>query len=100
MVCIYMGEINGKRYCLAGCCNKRICDDEEHCEFYVDLDAVKRKGTWDKFGFGREKEGESDEAGRGVPPKESALFSKYPLMPPMTAEHPNSFSRCKWCEGD
>ena len=98
MVCIYMGEINGKRYCLAGCCNKRICD-EERCEFYVDLDAVKRNGVWNDFGFGREKEGESDEVGRGVPPKESALFSKYPLMPPMTAEHPNSFSRCKWCDG-
>ena len=74
MVCIYMGEINGKRYCLAGCCNKRICDDYEHCEFYVDLEAVKRKGTWDKFGFGREEEGESDEVGSGMPPKESIFF--------------------------
>ena len=58
MVCIYMGEINGKRYCLAGICDREICD-EERCEFYVDLDAVKRNGVWNDFGFGREKEGEA-----------------------------------------
>ena len=80
MVCIYMGEINGEKYCLAGCCNKRICDDEEHCEFYVDLEAVKRKGTWDKFGFGREEEGESMKLVRGCLRK-NLSFSEYPLNP-------------------
>jgi len=92
MVCLYMGEINGKRYYLAGICDKEICDNEESCEFYVDYEAVKKKGTWDRFGFGREEEGESNEVGRGLPPKETASFSKITPFPRMTAEHPISSS--------
>lgn len=91
MPCLYMGELNGKKYCLAGICDKEICDNEENCEFYVDLDAVKKKGVWDRFG--REVEGEGDEVGSGLPPKEPAPSSENsPLMPLITAEHPISSS--------
>jgi len=93
VVCLYMAELNGKRYCLAGICDKEICDNEENCEFYVDLEAVKKKGVWDRFG--REEEGEGDEVGSGLPPKEPASFSESPPMPLITAEHPISPSRCK-----
>lgn len=101
MVCLYMSELNGKRYCLAGMCDKEICDDEKNCRFYVDLDEVKKKGVWDRFGFGREEEGEGDEVGWGMPPKEEPSPFITPSMPQITAEHPISsshFIRCKGCD--
>lgn len=98
MPCLYAGEINGKVWCLGGMCDKELCEDEKNCKFYVDLDLVKKKGVWDRFGFGREKEGEGDEVGSGLPPKEPAPSSEIPPMPLITAEHPISFSRCKWCD--
>ena len=97
-MCLYMGEINGKRYCLAGICDKELCEDMESCAFYVDFDKAKRDGIWD--GFGREEEGAADEVGSGLPPKEPTSFSESPPMPLITAEPPISSSRCKWCEGD
>ena len=95
MMCLYMGEINGKRYCLAGICDKELCEDMESCAFYVDFDKAKRDGIWD--GFGREEEGEGDEVGSGLPPIVGSSCVPPPLI---TAEPPISSSRCKWCEGD
>ena len=95
MMCLYMGEINGKRYCLAGICDKELCEDMESCAFYVDFDKAKRDGIWD--GFGREEEGEGNEVGSGLPP----IVGSSSVPPPViTAEPPISSSCCKWCEGD
>lgn len=96
MMCLYMGKLNGKKYCLMGMSNKEICDNDKNCRFYVDLEAVKKKGVWREFGFEREKGGESDEVGWGLPPKELASFLETPLTS-NTAERPNSFSRCEYC---
>lgn len=47
-----MREINGKKHCLAGICEKKICDDEneKNCKFYVDLELTYKRGIWNKFG--------------------------------------------------
>lgn len=95
MVCLHMSEMDGKKYCLSGICKKEICDDKKICEFYVDLDVVKKKGVWDKFRFEREEEGESDEVGWGLPPKVVPTSFKSHVLSLMTAEHPISSSHHK-----